>query len=161
MPKKDPNTPLDEKMQGDIKVAFDLFDTSGDGQVDVKELKVAMKAMGFEPKEGEVEAMIGEVDDDGSGEIGFDEFLKMMTVRINSRDPDEELKRAFLLFDEQIPDDNPGFITVAKLKKVAVMLGETRTDEELAEQIDMASGGDGILNEGEFIKMMKKTRGWC
>ena len=44
-----------------------LFDTDGSGSIDVKELTAAMRALGVEPKPGEIEKMIGEVDDDGSG----------------------------------------------------------------------------------------------
>jgi centrin-1 len=33
----------------EIKKAFDLFDTSGSGTIEAKELKVALRALGFEP----------------------------------------------------------------------------------------------------------------
>ena len=35
--------------------AFDLFDTDGSGEIDAKELKVAMRALGFEPKKEEIQ----------------------------------------------------------------------------------------------------------
>lgn len=34
--------------------AFDLFDTNGVGVIDIKELKVAIRALGFEPKKEEI-----------------------------------------------------------------------------------------------------------
>ncbi len=40
---------------------------------DAKELKVAMRALGFEPKKDEIQKMITDVDDSGDGEIDFDE----------------------------------------------------------------------------------------
>lgn len=61
--------PKDEQKQ-EIKEAFDLFDTDGSGEIDSKELKVAMRALGFEPKKEEIQKMISDVDDDGSGTIG-------------------------------------------------------------------------------------------
>merc|ERR1711966_129053 len=67
------------------KEAFDLFDTDGSGEIDSKELKVAMRALGFEPKKEEIQKMISDVDDDGSGTIGYEEFLKMMTFKILKR----------------------------------------------------------------------------
>merc|ERR1712083_1086903 len=63
----------------EIKEAFYLFDTDGSGEIDSKELKVAMRALGFEPKKEEIQKMISDVDNDGSGTIGYEEFLKMMT----------------------------------------------------------------------------------
>jgi Ca2+-binding EF-hand superfamily protein len=49
--------------------------------IDVKELKVAMRALGFEPKKDELKKMIAEVDKTGSGVIDFNEFLKLMAVK--------------------------------------------------------------------------------
>merc|ERR1712094_119573 len=73
---------LTEEQKQEIKEAFDLFDTDGSGSIDSKELKVAMRALGFEPKKEEIQKMISDVDDDGSGTIEYEEFLKMMTHKI-------------------------------------------------------------------------------
>jgi len=37
-----------------IKQAFDLFDTDNSGAIDARELKEAMKALGFEPSTAEI-----------------------------------------------------------------------------------------------------------
>ena len=37
---------LTEEQKQEIKEAFDLFDTDGSGEIDSKELKVAMRALG-------------------------------------------------------------------------------------------------------------------
>ena len=52
------------------------------GTIDAKELKVAMRALGFEPKKEEVKRMIAEIDKDGTGSIDFDSFLNMMTIKM-------------------------------------------------------------------------------
>ena len=46
----------------EIREAFKLFDTDDSGTIDSDELKVAMRAMGFEPKRDEVRRMIAESD---------------------------------------------------------------------------------------------------
>merc|ERR1712196_300215 len=92
---------------GEIKEAFDLFDTDGSGSIDAKELKVAMRALGFEPKKEEIQKMIQDVDDDGSGTIEFPEFMTMMSQKILNRDPKDEILKAFRLFD----DDETGKIS--------------------------------------------------
>ena len=51
-------TELTEEQKQEIKEAFDLFDTDGSGSIDAKELKVAMRALGFEPRKEEVRRMI-------------------------------------------------------------------------------------------------------
>ena len=48
-----------------------MFDTEGLGQIDAKELKVAMRALGFEPKKEEVKRMINDIDREGKGVIDF------------------------------------------------------------------------------------------
>merc|ERR1712224_861440 len=95
----------------EIKEAFDLFDTDGSGNIDAKELTIAMKALGAEPKEGEIEKMISDVDDDGGGSIGYEEFLKMMTHKILNKDPKDDMLKAFRLFD----DDQTGSVTFKNL----------------------------------------------
>jgi len=129
-------------------------DTDGSGTIDAKELKVAMRALGFEPKKEEIKKMISDIDKDGSGTIDFSEFLEMMTAKMSEKDSREEILKAFRLFD----DDETGKITFRNLKRVAKELGENMTDEELQEMIDEADrDGDGEINEEEFLRIMKKT----
>jgi Ca2+-binding EF-hand superfamily protein len=145
---------LTEEQRQEIKEAFDLFDTDGSGSIDSKELKVAMRALGFEPRKEEVKRMISEMDKDGSGTIEYPEFEEMMASKMAERDPREEILKAFKLFD----DDNTGKITFKNLKRVARELGENMTDEELMEMIEEADrDGDGEISQEEFLRIMKKT----
>ena len=59
--------------------AFHEFDEDNSGEIDCVELQKVFNALGQTPTEAEVKAMIDEVDADGSGTIGFDEFLTLMT----------------------------------------------------------------------------------
>ena len=118
---------LSEEQKTEIKEAFDLFDTDGSGTIDQKELKVAMRALGFEPKKEEIMKMIRDADQDHSGVIDFPEFLDMMTQRMSDKDPKDEMLKAFRLFD----DDETGKISFKNLKRVAKELGENMTDDDL------------------------------
>jgi len=124
------------------------------GAIDAKELKVAMRALGFEPKKDEIRKMISDIDKDGDGTIDFDEFMMMMTAKMAEKDSREEIGKAFRLFD----DDETGKISFKNLKRVSKELGENMTDEELQEMIDEADrDGDGEINSEEFLRIMKKT----
>ncbi|XP_020041788.1 centrin-1 [Castor canadensis] len=149
-----PKPELTEDQKQEVREAFDLFDADGSGTIDVKELKVAMRALGFEPRKEEMKKMISEVDKEGTGKISFNDFLAVMTQKMAEKDTKEEILKAFRLFD----DDETGKISFKNLKRVANELGENLTDEELQEMIDEADrDGDGEVNEEEFLKIMKKT----
>lgn len=60
--KSGPKFDLTEEQKADIKEAFNLFDTGATGLIDTKELKVAIRALGFEPKKEEIKRMIADVD---------------------------------------------------------------------------------------------------
>ena len=145
---------LTEEQKQEIKEAFDLFDTEGKGEIDIKELKVAMRALGFEPKKDEVRKIIQEVDRDGEGVIRFNDFFEILGQKVSERDPVEEMKKAFMLLCE----DGQERITLKSLRKTAEELGETMTKEELQEMIDEADyDRDGEIGEEDFIKIMTKT----
>ncbi|KAI9007058.1 Centrin-1 [Gaertneriomyces sp. JEL0708] len=145
---------LTQEQKQEIREAFDLFDTDGSGTIDTKELKVAMRALGFDPKKDELKKMIQEVDKQGTGTIDFNDFLNLMTSKMAEKDTKEDLMKAFRLID----DDETGKISFQNLKRVAKELGENLTDEELQEMIDEADrDGDGEVNLDEFLRLMKKT----
>ena len=73
---------LTEEQVEEIREAFNLFDTDHSGSIDYRELKAAMRALGFEVKKEELRKMITDIDADGSGQIEFPEFLEMMTGKV-------------------------------------------------------------------------------
>merc|ERR1712193_507297 len=141
-----------EEQKVEIKEAFELFDTDGSGSIASGVLKVAMKALGFEPKPGEIEKLIHSVDDDGDGEMDYDDFERMMSRKILDKDQKDDLLKAFGLFD----DDQTGKISLKNLKRIAKDLGETMSEEELMEVItESDKDGDGELSMEEFLAVMK------
>ena len=145
---------LTEEQRQEIKEAFDLFDTDGSGKIDAKELKVAMRALGFESKKEEIRKIINNIDKEGSGQIDYRDFTDLMVIKMQERNPEDEMRKAFKLF----LDEDSNNISLRHLKKVARELGETMTDEELQEMIDEADrDGDGEISEEDFIRIMRKT----
>ncbi|XP_029503664.1 centrin-3-like [Oncorhynchus nerka] len=142
---------LTEEQKLEIKEAFELFDTDKDKEIDYHELKVAMRALGFEVKKVDVLKILKDYNREGNGKITFDDFNEVVTDRMLQRDPKEEILKAFKLFD----DDDSGRISMRNLRRVARELGESITDEELRSMIDeFDTDGDGEINQGEFVSIM-------
>ena len=149
-PKRKVRQGLSDEQKQEIKEAFDLFDTNKTGTLDYHELKVAMRALGFDVKKPEVLEHVK----DGDGYIVFDDFLDIMTEKIRNRDPVEEILKAFKLFDE----DGTGKVSLRNLKRVARELGENLSDDELQAMIDeFDKDQDGEISEQEFLNIMKQT----
>merc|ERR1711988_1847647 len=111
---------LSEEQVEEIREAFNLFDADQSGAIDVRELKAAMRALGFEIKKEELKKMISDIDNDGNGSIEFQEFLEMMTGKMGEKDTREDIEKVFKLFD----DDNTNKISFRNLARVAEELGE-------------------------------------
>ncbi|KAF5332590.1 hypothetical protein D9611_005229 [Ephemerocybe angulata] len=142
---------LSEEQKQEIKEAFELFDTDKDGCVDYHELKVAMRALGFDMKKAEVLKILRDHDKTNHGLMDFEDFAKVMSEKILARDPIEEIRRAFQLFD----DDGTGKISVRNLRRVAKEIGDRLEDDELQAMIDEFDlDGDGEINEQEFLAIM-------
>lgn len=72
-----PRPEISDEQKQEIKEAFELFDTDKDGALDYHELKVAMRALGFDLKKAEVLKILKDHDKTGGGLIEFDDFAKI------------------------------------------------------------------------------------
>ncbi|PRP73654.1 centrin [Planoprotostelium fungivorum] len=152
--KRPPKQELTEDQKHEIKEAFELFDTDRSGSIDHHELKVALRALGFELKREEINEIFSEYDRANKGLIDYQDFVDIVTQRITNRDPAEEILKAFRLFDE----DNTGRITLKNLRKIAKDLGENLNDDELQAMIDeFDHDKDGMINESEFTAIMTQS----
>jgi centrin-3 len=68
---------LTDEQRQEIKEAFELFDTDKDGAIDYHELKVAMRALGFDLKKAEVLKILRDHDHKGEGVMEWDDFLRV------------------------------------------------------------------------------------
>uniref|UniRef100_A0A8B9XZX8 Troponin C, skeletal muscle n=1 Tax=Bos mutus grunniens TaxID=30521 RepID=A0A8B9XZX8_BOSMU len=146
---------LSEEMIAEFKAAFDMFDADGGGDISVKELGTVMRMLGQTPTKEELDAIIEEVDEDGSGTIDFEEFLVMM-VRQMKEDAkgktEEELAECFRIFDRNAD----GYIDAEELAEIFRASGEHVTDEELESLMkDGDKNNDGRIDFDEFLKMME------
>lgn len=117
----------------------------------LKQFRVAVRSLGFEPVREEVEALVNQSE---TKEVVLDQFVQYMTEKYLERDPRDELARCFKLFDT----DNKGSISFKDMKRVCRELGEDLADDEIREMLTEASkDGRQEIEEEEFHRFMKKT----
>ena len=156
---------------------FALFDLDKDSHIDYHELKVALKALGFDLPKSEILAILqtngipastlataassskANVQNPPLGAkptfsgptrlvLPHAAFVSIAAQRIVARDPREEILRAFELFDAEAK----GTINLADLRRVARELGEGLQEEELIAMIEEFDlDGDGAISRDEFV----------
>jgi len=138
-----------------LKLCFNLFDVKKQNFLSADDLDDILRAMGFRPSKEELQEILEEIDEDGSGEIEFGEFCQLC-AKFLVEEPDEEtmkaeLKEAFRVYDR----DGAGFITTDQLREIIAELDPRLTKEDLdgiIEEID--EDGSGTMDFDEFCQMM-------
>ena len=81
-------------------------------------------------------------------------YTLIVADRYASRDPEDEIRKAFQLFD----DDHTGKVSLKNMKRVARELGENLSEEELQAMIDeFDRDQDGEISAEEFMYIMKQS----
>jgi len=144
---------LSEETLKEYREIFSFFDRDGGGTITTVELGQVMTTFGWNPTEGELQDLIGVIDQDDNGCISFDEFVWLMQQDNHDEDIEDEIRDAFRVFDRE----GHGYISVVDLKDVLTLMGERLTLEECEELLDEADiDRDGNIFYDEFIAMIFK-----
>lgn len=139
----------------ELSEAFDLMDTSKHNAIDTRDFKLVLKALGLELSRGEYIQLISKLKKDQNGFIKKETFVKEVRNLLPRRDICDDMIKAFQLIDEE----DKGKINFDNLKKVADVIGEQVSDQEIINMIDAADDDrDGQVNLKEFIKLIVKAR---
>ena len=58
---------------------FRIYDKAGNGYIPITALKEILRELDSKLTDEELDGIIEEIDEDGSGTVDFDEFMEMMT----------------------------------------------------------------------------------
>ena len=132
-------------------------DWRGDGRVTAKQLKKMMQTLGNAITDEEVADIMKEARVDRGGSISFAEFSRLMGVGIKhtvEADPEEDMRHAFRLFDQ----DKDGFISPKEMISALSKFGITINDKEVKQLIGEATlGGEKRVNFETFKKVITQA----
>lgn len=153
--KKNKRFVLNDDQMNLLKEAFDLFDMEKTGYIDYHELKLTLKAFGFQMKKKEVLVLMNKFESNMSNsshpKISFGDFIDLMTEKFSLRDAREEALMAFDLFD----DEKKGKINIKNLKKAVKEINENLNENELKAIIEeFDTDQDGYITKEDFLKIM-------
>ena len=90
-----------------------------------------MDTLGIDATPEEIDLMINEIDQDSNGEIDFEEFVAVMSRKVNATYTSDQVKNAFKIFESGTPG---GHIKVDTLIKSLTTYGTEKLTEEQVRQ---------------------------
>lgn len=138
MPKVEDISDLPDSVIQAAKDVFAMFDKDGGGSIDMKELGKMFEFVGKKSSEKQLNKMMNRLDEDGSGELEFNEFLQMLKmfdvededldqVSLDSDEENTVRKQTFEIFDK----DGGGSINCEELAEVFKQMGRTPDMDEI------------------------------
>eukprot|EP00729_Bicosta_minor_P001171 gene1171-15798_t len=180
---KEQNFATDQKQKDGQKLASNsktsefnfiiTFSTSqpkdGNGTIDVQELREVIRSLGNNPTEAELDQIINDADQDGSGTLDFEEFCAYLaggdSLTHGKGTDSREIVESFRIFDTA----RNGMIAVDDFREaslyfglgfivVMMTMGDRLPADQVEEMIKMCDvDSDGTINYENFIAMVSNT----
>ncbi|KAK9314736.1 hypothetical protein V1522DRAFT_406977 [Lipomyces starkeyi] len=138
-----------------LRKRFMKIDRDNSGTIDRNEF-LAIPAIATNPLASRLIAIF---DEDGGGDVDFQEFLTGLSAFSSKGGSDEKLRFAFSVYDM----DKDGYISNGELFIVMkMMVGSNLKDQQLQQIVDKTimeadRDGDGKINFEEFVEMVSST----
>lgn len=144
---------LEEAFIQKCREAFNTFDADGSGTIDTQEMKLLLESIGESLTEEELFRFMADVDEDGTGEIEFAEFLRAFEKQRGVNvDMEDELDTIDAFVALGGCEDKTGFVEQKKLVQVVKEeFGMTIKIDRLVEELDKDK--DGKLSYEEFAAL--------
>merc|ERR1712107_954935 len=142
----------DQGFTEDLKEVFQLFDTKGDGLIQVNQAGEVLRALGTNPTEGEVKKLIQSSCKEKDARVTFEMFLPMLQDVSSKpiRDTVDDFVEGLKHFDKE----GNGLISAVELRHLLTGLGEKMSEEEVEQLIHGKEDSQGNINYEDFVKMV-------
>jgi Ca2+-binding EF-hand superfamily protein len=147
----------DEKLK-EFKIAFELFDISNRGLLNISDANSALKCLGYNFSDEELNIVFLEHGTEYKLNankpelmLTFNSFLSFLNKRCKEVDVEDELMQAFKSFDS----DGDGKLDKKEMKYLLLTLGERLDDGEVEEIIkEVDTTGEGVICYKDFVRIM-------
>lgn len=155
----DPATLLRKK--NEIRAVFRMFDSGGDGSIEAHEIVKLLKATGWQGSDEEAQAIMQELDDDGSGEVSFDEFFSWCVetgIGMNDGEGEDSVEEASERIFEMLDADGSGTITASEMAGLFKQVCKDISEDDVMQLVnEWDDSGDGKLDREELEKMLRSV----
>ncbi len=134
-----------------IEKAFKLF-ADRNGIVHLNNMVIAMKELKLDETEPVIYDLMAELDAETKQGITYDDFVQLLTAKLQDRESQKSTERVYELFVE----DPNGTLNYEVLKKVANQVGDQTSDEDLQRLIKNGSSNGTDIPYDEFHSIMTK-----
>ena len=134
-----------------IEKAFKLF-ADRNGIVHLNNMVIAMKELKLDETEPVIYDLMAELEAETKQGITYDDFVKLLTAKLQDRESQKSTERVYELFVE----DPNGTLNYEVLKKVANQVGDQTSDEDLQRLIKNGSSNGTDIPYDEFHSIMTK-----
>lgn len=147
---------LTEEEISEFREIFNLVDRDGGGTITKEELGELMDTLGIDATGEELDLMINEIDSSGDGQIDFEEFVEVMSRKVNATYTADQVKSAFRIFEGTAP---PGCVKADGLIRALCTYGaEKMTPEQASDLVSqLETDGSGFIHYNEYVNMMMSS----
>merc|ERR1712080_406749 len=139
---------------GGLQGVFQLFDTKGDGLIQVTQVGEVLRALGQNPTEGDVKKLVQSTNSKGGPDarVTFETFLPLLQAVSGKKITDtvDDFVEGLRHFDKE----GNGRISAIELRHLLTGLGEKMSEEEVEQLIHGKEDSQGNINYEEFVKMV-------
>ena len=146
-------TKMSKEELAEFREIFDLVDKDKGGSISRDELGELMDTLGIRASKEEIDLMINEIDEDNNGEIDFEEFVAVMSRKVNANYTSAEVKSAFKAFEM---DGSSGYVTIDSLRKALMSYGTEKLSLQQANDLlsQLEQDSQGRVNYIDYVNMM-------
>lgn len=140
-------TKFNQKVIQEMKEAFTMIDVNRDGFIDINDLKEMFSSLGRTPDDKDLKAMLAEA----PGPLNFTMFLSLFSEKLSGTDPEDTIRQAFKMFD----NEGKGKLPEEYIKDLLENMGDNFTKDEMRQTFKEAPIEGGKLDYEKFVAIIK------